>query len=301
MRSARSFRVRVALYALIASIAFAAARGGSAPAQTLPQPDKIVVVIEENRPYRAIIDSPTTPYINELARKGALFTRAFGVAHPSQPNYIALLSGSPAGVDGNDCLGRPIQRDNLASLLIAKYGEDGFATFSEFLPKRGYTGCRTDKNYVRKHNPVVNWQGAGFQGAVPAAANRPFSEFPDDPAQLPRVSFVVPSQDNDMHDGESKTAERRADTWLKRHLDRYVAWAQERNSLLVVTWDEDDSSADNHIPMIMVGPMVRPGARHDERVDHYTLLRTLLDMHGLPAIGEAARRKPIRGIWLAAR
>jgi acid phosphatase len=285
-----------ALSSLLLLLGFAA----SVQAQPLglPRPDKIVLVIEENRPYRAIVGSPTVPYINELARMGALFTQAYAVTHPSQPNHIALFSGSPVGVDGNQCLGRPIVRDNLGSLLIEKYGDAGFATFAEFLPRRGFTGCKTDKNYVRKHNPMVNWQGSGFRGALPASANRPFAEFPADLAQLPRVSFVIPSQDNDMHDGEAKAAERRADAWLRRHIDRYVRWAAEHNGLLILVWDEDDSSAANHIPMLFVGPMVKAGVRHEERVDHYTLLRTLLDMHELRPIGEAERRKPIQGIWV---
>ena len=46
------------------------------------------------------------------------------------------------------------------------------------------------------------------------------------------------------------------------------------NSLLIVTWDEDDRKAGNHIATIFVGPMVRPG-RYPETINHFNVLRTL--------------------------
>jgi acid phosphatase len=35
----------------------------------------------------------------------------------------------------------------------------------------------------------------------------------------------------------------------------------------------------------------------DQRVDHYSLLRTLEDMYGLPPLGEAAAAAPFAGVW----
>ena len=71
--------------------------GGSTP--HLPRPDHIVMVIEENHSYSQIIDSPDAPYINSLAARGAVFTQSFGVTYPSQPNYLALFSGSTQGIN----------------------------------------------------------------------------------------------------------------------------------------------------------------------------------------------------------
>ena len=44
--------------------------------------------------------------------------------------------------------------------------------------------------------------------------------------------------------------------------------------------------------------MVKPG-RYDRRTDHYGVLRTLLDLYGLPAagVGAAATAEPIADIW----
>src|SRR6266550_279019 len=72
-------------------------------AVVVPQFDHIVVVVEENHPYSAIIGNSSAPFINKLASQGALFKSSFAITHPSQPNYLALFSGSTQGVTTNTC------------------------------------------------------------------------------------------------------------------------------------------------------------------------------------------------------
>ena len=258
------------------------------PLTARPGPEHIVVAIEENRPYSKIIGSPHAPYINELARRGALFSQSYAVARPSQPNYLALFSGSTQGVEDNRCSHR-FEGENLASVL--RRAGLSFAIYSESLPRAGYTGC-VSGDYHRKHNPAVNWQGAN----VRAEENLPFSAFPSDYAALPTISFVVPDQANDMHDGPYDEAIARGDAWLKRNLDGYVRWAEQHNSLFVLTFDEDDGKEGNRIATLFIGPMVRPGV-YAQRIDHYAVLRALLDLYGLPAPNDAARAAPIDFIW----
>src|SRR6185503_3764921 len=69
-----------------------------------PRPDHVVVVIEENKGFSQIIGNRDAPYINKLAEEGANFTQSYALVHPSQPNYIALFSGSTHGVGTNDCV-----------------------------------------------------------------------------------------------------------------------------------------------------------------------------------------------------
>src|SRR5207248_2115428 len=149
--------------------------------------------------------------------------------------------------------------------------------------------------YVRKHNPWVDWQGAPAN-AIPAAANLPFSSFPVDFSTLPTVSFVVPDQSHDMHDGTVRAA----DTWLRVHLGKYITWARTHNSLLIVTWDEGNDRfhgpQGNHLPTIFVGPMVRPG-RYGEPINHLNVLRTVEAMYSLPPSGAAATAAPIADVF----
>jgi acid phosphatase len=85
---------------------------------SLPRPDHVVVVMEENHGYSQIIgDTADAPYLNGLAQQGALMTNSFAVAHPSEPNYLALFSGSTQGItdDGTYDFTGP----NLAQSLLS--------------------------------------------------------------------------------------------------------------------------------------------------------------------------------------
>jgi len=247
----------------------------------LPRPDHIVIVIEENRSFSQIIGNREAPYINELARRGALFTRSYGVTHPSQPNYLALFSGSTRGITSNACP-LDLSGDNLASSLLAK--GLSFTSYAESMPEPGYEGCIYGA-YMRKHNPIANWKEL-------AAYNQPFSAFPSDYAQLPTVAFVVPDQRNDMHDGSIA----QGDAWLKQNIESYAQWAMTHNSLLIVTWDEGDGSANNRIATAFVGSMVKPG-KYGQRMNHYSLLRTIEQMYGFAYLGESAGVQAAAGIW----
>ncbi len=278
-----------------AALALAAA---DVRAQPLPRPDHIVVVIEENRSYNAIIGSASAPYINSLRSQGALLTNSFGITHPSQPNYIALFSGSTQGVaDNNTPANLPFTVPNLGAQLIAS-GRT-FAGYSEGLPSVGFTGDNAGgpSGYWRKHNPWVNWQQVGSNtpppNTLPPATNQPFTAFPSDYSALPTLSFVVPTQANDMHDGTIA----QGDSWLQANLDGYVQWAKTHNSLFVLTFDEDDNSSNNRIPTILVGQMVTPGVQSNQQVNHYGLLATFEDMYGLGRIGSAAGVSPLTGIF----
>lgn len=255
-------------------------------ASILPRPDHVVVVIEENHAFSEIIGSSRAPYINSLAKQGAVFTQSFAVTHPSEPNYLALFSGSTQGIADDSCP-HTFAGPDLAGELLAAH--DSFAGYSENLPNVGYTGCSASSLYARKHNPWVNFTD------VPASENLPWTSFPSNFSNLPTLSFVVPNLQNDMHDGTVQ----QGDGWLQQHLDSYVQWTKTHNSLLVVTWDEDDVSQNNQIPTLLVGPMVKPGS-YSETINHYNVLRTLEDMYGLPHAGNSATSVPISDCWQTA-
>lgn len=250
-------------------------------AEKLPRPNHVVVVVEENRSYQQIMDpSNARSYIHELAKRGMLFTQSHGVTHPSQPNYLALFSGSTQGRDDNACA-MQYQGNNLASALISK--GLSFASYSESLPAAGDTSCMSG-GYQRKHNPAVNWQGTRLSASV----NLRMDDFPQDFSKLPAVSFVIPDQNNDMHDGSFQTA----DEWLRTHIKPYVDWAFKHNSLLILTWDEGNYMGSNHIVTILAGPMIKPGV-NDQQINHYNVLHTLLEFYDLPQMGESINAKPL--------
>jgi len=257
----------------------------------VPTPDHVVVVMEENHAYSEIIGSADAPYINTLAGRGALFTQSFAIEHPSQPNYLDIFSGSNQGITNDSAVTQPFATPNLgASLIQAGLTFGGYA---EGLPSVGSTAVSSG-DYVARHNPSVDWQGAPAN-AIPAADNQPFTAFPSDFSTLPKVSFVIPNLQHDMHDGSIAMG----DTWLKDNLDSYVQWAQTHNSLLIVTFDEPagrDPVSSTPIATILAGASV---ARivNAQPATLYSLLRLVEDIYGLPYLGAEAAAPKIEGIW----
>jgi len=263
----------------------------TANSTTLPVPDHIVILIEENHGYSQVIGSSSAPYINALANDpmSTLFTQAYGIEHPSQPNYLDLFSGGNQGVTNNNVPSAHFTTPNLARELL-NVGKT-FISYSQNLPSVGYDGASSGK-YMRKHNPVANWMGTGTN-QVPASLNQPFTAFPSDYTILPTVSFVIPDQDYDMHDGTIAAA----DLWFYNNLNGYVQWAKTHNSLFIIIFDEDDGNYNNRIPMIFTGPMVKGGTL-STTYNHYNVLRTIEDMYGTTHAGNAASAASIHGCWV---
>jgi hypothetical protein len=290
------FSRRAALAAVIAAALFVGAPGALA-ASPPPAYDHVVLAIFENKARGQIIGASDAPYLNGLAAQGANFSQSFAIRHPSQPNYLDLFSGSDQGLApwpaGNECP-QNFASGNLGHQLIAS-GRT-FVGYAEGLPSPGSLVCNSGF-YARRHVPWTN-----FGNLNQATVNRPFSEFPTDFTRLPTVSWVVPNNCNNMHDGPPNCWVSTGDTWARRHLDAYAQWAKTHNSLLIVTWDEDDNSdhnGTNQIATLFVGARITPGI-YPERIDHFTVLRTIEAMYGLPALGQAANRSPITDVFAAA-
>ena len=159
-----------------------------------------------------------------------------------------MFSGSTQGVTDDSCVTPGFSSaPNLASELIA--AGKTWASYNETLPSQGSTTCSSGK-YAQKHNPWF-----GFSN-VPTSSAYTFAQFPTDYSTLPQVSFVTPNLCSDMHDCSVSTG----DTWLKNNLGAYATWAKTHNSLLVVTFDEDNRLAGNKIPTVLYGQPVTPGS-----------------------------------------
>ncbi|MFI7602470.1 alkaline phosphatase family protein [Actinoplanes sp. NPDC049681] len=278
----RRLTVATAILALAGAGLTAAAHTAEA-ATSVPRFDHIVLVMFENK-SNSQITSSSAPYFKSLATQGASFSQSYAITHPSQPNYIALFSGSTQGVTSDACP-KTFSGDNLGAQLIG--AGLTFKGYSESMPSDGYTGCSSGR-YQRKHNSWVDFS------SVPAASNLTYASFPDSSnyASLPTVAFVTPNMCNDMHDCSISTG----NTWLRTNLDAYAQWAKANNSLLIVNFDEDNSLSLNHIYTTFVGAHVKPGT-YSSKITHYTVLRTIESAYGLSPLGGAAGVSPITDVW----
>ncbi|WP_033292467.1 alkaline phosphatase family protein [Amycolatopsis jejuensis] len=277
-------RIAAALAAAAALIgsaaAFAVTSSTAQAATSVPAFDHIVLVMFENHSYSQI-SSSSAPYFTSLAGQGAKFTQSYAITHPSEPNYLAIFSGSTQGVT-NDACPLTFNGNNLGNQL--KTAGKTFKSYSESMPSDGYTGCTSGK-YARKHNAAPDFPN------VAASSNVMYSEFPSSAnyASLPTVSYVAPNLCNDMHDCSVGTG----DTWLKNNMDAYAQWAKTHNSLLIVTFDEDNGGSSNHIYTAFVGAHTQVGS-FSSQINHYNVLSTIESATGLSHLNPATE---ISTVW----
>jgi acid phosphatase len=291
-----SLMIRALIVSLTVSLALTFVEVGRAAPPTW---DHIVIVIDENKSVTQVLGNPVdAPYLNNtLKAGGAMLAEMYAITHPSQPNYLHLFSGANQGVTTNFDTSEltPFHTPNLAAELVA-VGRT-FTGYSENLPSVGYTGFEFDVGlYSRRHNPWVNWQAddAPANNHLPPSMNQPFSAFPMTPetfGNLPSVSIVIPNNVNNMHNGPVS----RGDAWLQSNLGAYAEWAKENNSLLIVTFDEDDYNFRNRIPTVFYGAHVVAGAVVEGTWTLHNLLHTIEESNGTAHAGTSNDVRSIVG------
>jgi hypothetical protein len=265
-------------------------RAGSGASDVAARGDgqsRVVVIMMENREYGRILDSLKAPYLNHLARSGALATRFYGTRHPSLPNYIALTGGSTFQIE-SDCKYCHIKATNLVDQLEA--AGISWKAYIEDMPTFCYGGAVAGR-YAKKHNPFAYYDTITKD---PARCRRvvPATELDADlrAGRLPRFVWITPNLCNDMHDCKITTG----DHYLARLVPRLLR-ALGPHGFLAVTWDEGSSdegccryAVGGHIFTVLAGPDVRPGGRLSVPTDHYSLLRTIDQAFGLRPLRRAA-------------
>ena len=248
-----------------------------------PYASYVVVIIMENRDYDLVIGSSQAPYINgTLVPEAALMTNSHAITHPSQPNYLALFSGSTQGIIDDSCP-HSFSTANAGEELIA--AGMTFNGYSESMPYDGYTGCGSGE-YARKHNPWVNFTN------VPSTSNLVYNDhFVTPPSKL---QIIVPNLCNDMHDCSTQTGDR----WLKKYLPPILKYVKKHNGLFILTWDEadPDTNGQNQIATLLIGPMITPG-KYSQDITHYSTLRTIEDILNIPCTASACQASDLKGMW----
>lgn len=248
-----------------------------------PHASQVTIVLMENKDYNLVIGTPDAPYLNKtLVPQGVLLRDSHAIGHPSEPNYLALFSGSTQGVIGDPCP-RYFTATNVASELIA--AGKTFAGYSESMPRNGYKGCYHGL-YDRNHNPWVEFKN------VPNSDNLVYHGFPSSPASF---VWITPNLCHDTHDCAVKIG----DTWLSKNLPPIIDWDKKNDGLLILTWDEasPDNSGKNHIATVLVGPMIVAGKHDTQNIDHYAALHTIETVFNLPCIDKDCKAPLITGIW----
>src|SRR4051794_35165393 len=87
----------------------------TAPASTVPTFKKVMIVVLENEGRDPAI---AQPFLGNLAKAGGYLSNSWGVARPSQPNYLAMVAGSTLQSLTNDNV--DLEARHLGDLLEAQ-------------------------------------------------------------------------------------------------------------------------------------------------------------------------------------
>jgi acid phosphatase len=260
----------------------------------VPRLRKIVVVVLENKDYSEIVGSTDAPTFNRLASRYALLTGYYAVAHPSLPNYLALVSGSTQGMT-SDCTTCMFSAPQLVDSLEANHRT--WKTYAEDLPQPGFTGT-SSSDYVKKHNPLLYFRNV-VSNPKRLARIVPLARFALDRRRgtLPDLSLIVPDLCSDTHDCPVS----RGDGWLASFLGPLLSSPALARGAVFVVYDEGDAGdttgGGGHVAAMVLGPTVRRGVQLATQLSHYSLLRTIEDAWKLPRLGRSRSARPILGIW----
>ncbi|MFZ9596169.1 MAG: alkaline phosphatase family protein [Bdellovibrionia bacterium] len=247
---------------------------------------KVVVIVLENKD---LDQSLRQPDLSAFSKKGAMLSQYFAITHPSQPNYIALISGSTQNVKTNFSQSLPMR--HLGDLL--EEAHKTWKAYAEDYPGDCFLGG-SHQNYVRKHVPFLSFEN------VQKNPNRcknvvNFDEWKTDLLQhtLPDFSLVIPNQLNNGHD----TSVDYAGHWVSSYLLPLIEPMEANpDTLFVLTFDE--GSQKNQVYTVLYGASVKPGWVSQEPYSHFGLLRTVETILGLSNLGlNDSRAKPIVDVW----
>ncbi len=267
----------------------------------------VFIIMMENTGFDSLMGNANAPFINATAANHGLAANAFGVTHPSQPNYIAATSGSTNGVaDDSDTT---IDVPNIVDQL-----EANGKTWKAYM--QSYSLCATQLDhacgnqlYERKHNPFVSYLDVQTNPARMANLVD-FSQFAADLAsgQVPDYVWISPDQCHDMHGrfdpgdpcdfSQVQGLIAAGDAFLQSTVSAIMssaAWTG--NSIIFIAWDEsdftgsgfngfgDDSGCCDSIPGEGGGHVVTLTISHSDHsprtsniaYNHYSMLATIQD------------------------
>ena len=244
--------------------------------------DHVVWIWMENKPFDDVIGTTAAPYETQLAARCGLATNYHAVTHPSLPNYIAATSGGTEGITDDNV---PASHPLAAASIYSQVKAAGKTWRDTRRVHRGSCPLSSSGRYAVKHDPAPYYTGIRSDCAqwdVPLGTTSSGS-FLDDLSNntLPAFSFVTPNLCNDTHD----CSVAKGDAWLQSWFAKILAspsYAAGRTAIFL-TWDEDDGSASNRVPLLVISPSTPAGSTSAAAFNHYALLKTTEQLLGIPA------------------
>ncbi len=258
----------------------------------------VFTIVMENHSASQIFGNGDAPFINQLANQNAIAKGYHdSYIHPSEPNYIWMVSGENFGIlNDND----PGSGNHIGSAShLADQLEGAGLTWKTYQESMGAPcGLSSHDTYAAKHNPFIyfddinGWDGKSVnqnQRCIDHVVD--YSAFDADLAagKLPKYVFITPNLQDDMHDGSIA----QGDQWLAREVPKILGTdAFNKGGVLFLLWDEGGGLiAGDDPPMIVISPNVKPGFVSQVSYDESSFLKTVesvLGIESLPCSTKAA-------------
>ncbi len=248
----------------------------------------VFTIVMENKSRGDILGNKSAPYINQLAKQGAVAAGYHdSFVHPSEPNYIWMVAGENFGIlDDAD----PIKHSIDSTSHIADQLELAGLSWKSYQESMGEPcGLTSHGRYAAKHNPFVyfddvnGWDGKTFQPSPRCNEHVvDYSQLDADIAanQVPKYAFITPNLDNDMHDGSIA----QGDAWLAQELPKIMATdAYKNNGVIFLLWDEGRGTLGptDDPPFLAISPNAKPSFTSNAVYDTSSYLLTVQKILGI--------------------
>jgi hypothetical protein len=242
---------------------------------------KVALIVLENHDYNNIVGNSSAPYLNSLMSEGLFLSDYNAIVAGSDKDYRAMTSGTTnetTPTSANIFQGMQAAGDSWTELNESMGGNCGVTT-SKTVPGTSVP------LYVTDHDPA--WMYASNEDCdaddVPLTSDSQL-------ASLPKFSFIVPNDCDDMHTfppkgtcpayfGSVKASDAVGigDAWLSHVVPRLLA---DPSVTVIVTFDEGNSP-NEHIYAVELGAGVTAGTVDTTKYNHYGLLAGLYENFAL--------------------
>lgn len=290
--------MRTAAVVLLACVGLAGCGSAASPGAPLSLPrspahiapskqSRFVVIVLENRELGEAIGGQSASYLNALAARGSLAVDYHAIAHPSLPNYIALIAGDPLGIE-SDCTDCQAHGTTVVDQLEGAHVSWG--AYMEDMPYPCFSGASSG-GYAKKHDPFMYFSQIA-SNAKRCGRVMPLARLAIDlrRSRLPRFVWITPNLCDDGHDCPVSSVNR----FLAR-LTPYLLRSLGPHGVLALVWDEGSSESGccggadgGRVALLLSGPSVRSGYRLTTSADHYSLLALIEDSFRVSRLREAA-------------
>jgi len=267
--------------------------------------DHIVVVMLENHNLNQIYGSSSAPYLTGLANTWSFSQGYTAVDHPSEPNYLALVSGlagdcSNPSPNIGGCLsgGGDSTGDSGPTAPSGSYSSDA-VNIVDRLESNGLTwdayyegssgGC--DQSFGTAYHASLLFMSDIASSSARCSHIHPFST--TNPTSMvselngtgANMIWINPDNNHNMHDNSVSSG----DTYMSTLIPQILGSAEFKptKAALFVTFDEGNdinSYPSDYVYTVFAGPAAKLAYKSTGQYTHYSFLATLEQNWGLTCI-----------------